>query len=245
MLRTLSALLLAMAALAGGCVPSDLLQPDAPTSGAAMVQNSPFATPTSVTARPNLGTKPAPAAAEVGIVVDRIGRQILVANPAVAVKPVFLTIGAQQPEIFHQDTSVIYITEGLVRLCKTEGQLAAVLSVELGRMASERESIAHPDNRYGERRPPIAVTMGNAGQFSGLEQLQQVEVANLDLDRPRSNKRFVPPDPNVLARGYLKAAGLDEQELDAAAPILAQADKNYIIEKQFKGPSDTPTWTPR
>ena len=167
------------------------------------------------------------------------------ANPELGVKPAFLTIGSPQPEIFHQDTSVIYITEGVVKLCKTEGQLAAVLSVELGKMISERELLIHPDARNPEKRLPITVSMGNAGQFSGLEQLQQAEIAKLDCDRPRSNKKYVAPDPLVLARGYLNAAGFDKQELDAAAPILAQADKNYVIEKQFKGPADTPTWTPR
>ena len=89
------------------------------------------------------------------------------------------------------------------------------------------------------------LTMGNAGQFSGLDQLQQAEVAKLDADRRRPSKRFVPPDPLVLARGYLDTAGFDRNELDNVAPLLAQAEKNYILEKQFKGPTDTPTWTPQ
>jgi len=53
------------------------------------------------------------------------------------------------------------------------------------------------------------------------------------------------PDPMVLARGYLDAAGFDKTELDRIIPLLDQAEKNYVLEKQFKGPSDTPTWAPR
>ena len=112
-------------------------------------------------------------------------------------------------------------------------------------MVSEREVMASPETHNPAKRPPITLTMGNAGQFSGLDQLQQAEIANLDSDKRRPNKKYVPPDPMVLARGYLDAAGFDKKELDTVAPLLAQAEKNYVLEKQFQGPSDTPTLTPR
>jgi hypothetical protein len=185
------------------------------------VPSSPFSTPQSVNARAPSNAKPPQAAPEVAIAVDKVGQQLVSLNKSLGMKPVFLTIGSPQPEIFHRDTSVVFITEGMAKQCKTEAQLAAVLSVELGRMVSERETLANPETHNPAKSPPIAVTMGNAGQFSGLEQLQQAEVVKLDADRRRPGKRFVPPDPMVLARGYLDAAGFDKNELDTVGPLAA------------------------
>ncbi len=63
----------------------------------------------------------------------QVGSQILTSNPTLGVRPVFTTIGALSEEIFHQDDKAVFITEGLVRECRTDGQLAAVLCHELGR----------------------------------------------------------------------------------------------------------------
>src|SRR5262249_39695897 len=74
--------------------------------------------------------------------VDAGGRQLLAANPQVGAKPLFHTIGAPQPEVFHRGTSDVWVTEGLVRQCATDGQLAALLCLELGKMVAEREAAA-------------------------------------------------------------------------------------------------------
>jgi hypothetical protein len=245
MVRALGFGLLATVALAAGCLPSDYLHPDAGASGAIAVPTSPFTTTTPAVIQTTSASKPAQAAPETAIAVDKVGQKLVAANKSLGMKPLFLTIGAPQPEIFHRDTSALLITEGLVKQCKTEAQLAALLSVELGRMVSERESLASPASRNPDKNPPMTVTMGNAGQFSGLDQLQQVEVDKLGCDRRRPAKRFVPPDPLVLARGFLDAAGFDKAQVDAVAPLLAQAEKNFELEKQIKGPSNTPTWTPQ
>jgi hypothetical protein len=245
MVRALSIALLAGALAVAGCVPADFLQKDGPVSGATAVPTSPFTTPGPAVGQLTSGGKTSQAAPETAIIVDKVGQQLVAANKSLGMQPLFLTVGAPQPEIFHRDTSALLITDSLVKQCKTEAQLAALLSVELGRMVSEREGLANPAVRNPEKRPPIVVTMGNAGQFSGLDQLQQAEIAKLDADRRRPTKKFVPPDALVLARGYLDAAGFDKREVDAVAPLLAQAEKNYEVEKQLKGPSDTPAWTPQ
>jgi hypothetical protein len=245
MVRTLGVGLLATVTLAAGCLPNDFLHPETGPTGATAVPTSPFTTTSPAVIQTTSATKPAQAAPETAIAVDKVGQQLLAANKSLGMKPLFLTIGAPQPEIFHRDTSALLITEGLVKQCKTEAQLAALMSVELGRMVSEREVLASPAAHNPDKNPPITVTMGNAGQFSGLDQLQQVEMDKLGCDRHRPVKRFVPPDPLVLARGYLEAAGFDRSQVDAVAPLLAQAEKNYELEKQLKGPSTTPTWTPQ
>src|SRR5882672_12104351 len=45
--------------------------------------------------------------------------------------PFVTAIGAADPEVFHVGQNQIYITEGLVRQCQTEGQLAAGLAIEM------------------------------------------------------------------------------------------------------------------
>jgi predicted Zn-dependent protease len=244
MVRLCSALVLVTAALAGGCLPTDFLMPDDATSGAALVPTSPFGTPPPVNTL-SISKKTPATDSSIELKVDELGHKLVAANPSLGMKPIFSTIGSPQPEIFHCDTVGVCVTEGLVRQCKTEGQLAAVLSVELGRMVADRETLVSPETRNPEKLPPLILTMGNAGQFSGMEQIQQAEIAKFDGDRHRPSRKFVPPDPQVLARGYLEAAGFDRSELDAVAPLLQEAEKNFILEKQFKGVNTTPAWEPR
>src|SRR5262245_25790007 len=80
-----------------------------------------------------------PASIQAAARVDTLGRSILAANPQLGIQPLFRTIGAPQPEIFHHGTFEIDITEGLVNQCTTDAQLAAVLASELGKLVSERE----------------------------------------------------------------------------------------------------------
>ena len=75
----------------------------------------------------------APPSLEIAARVDAAGAKILIANPQIPFKPLFRTIGSPQPEIFHRGVSEILITEGLASECKTDAQLAAVLSMELAR----------------------------------------------------------------------------------------------------------------
>lgn len=238
MMRSLPAALLLLTC---GCVPLDVFQTPGET---AMVPSSPLTTPTQAPAATK-SFKASPSSPETALLVDRIGNQLLRANKQLNIKPAFLTISAPKPEMFHQGTGIIYITDSLVRQCKTETQLAALLSVELGRMISEREAQANPELSEQPKRLPLTVQIGNAAQFSGTEQLYAAEVAKLDADRRQPLKKFVPPSPEVLARKYLEAAGVDLQELATVAPLLQEADRNYVLEKQFKAATDTTTWAPR
>src|SRR5438128_9593914 len=108
MVRSLGAALLLAAALAGGCLPTDFLQPDNHAEGAAAVPTSPFGTPQ--TTAPVFSTKPPPSAsATLAIKVDEVGQRLLTCNPKLGMVPLFLTIGSPQPEMFHRDTTAVYI----------------------------------------------------------------------------------------------------------------------------------------
>src|SRR5438270_9919699 len=97
----------------------------------------------------------APATEAESVRVDAVGQKLLAANDKANLHPHFACVGVKEPEVFHQGEAMVYVTEGLTRQCETEGQLAAVLSVELARMAAERERLASPAARQLGSRPPI------------------------------------------------------------------------------------------
>jgi hypothetical protein len=216
--------------LATGCLTSE-----APTT---LVAANPFGAPPP--SPPATRASFAPAPLEPAARVDSLGRKLLAANPQLGVRPLFRTIGAPQPEIFHVGTSEIDLTVGLVNQCATEGQLAAVLCHQLGKMIAERETLAGPQARDPERPPPMEVRVGNdnAGSFGPADQTHLAELAKFDRERRRSaNQPSPPPNPQTLARTYLTKAGYTAGELDAAAPALQAAAENHTFAKQLFQPS--------
>jgi hypothetical protein len=172
--------------------------------------------------------------------VDSIGRKILAANPQLAMQPQFRTIGAPQSEVFHRGTIEVDITEGLVKQCATDGQLAAVLCQELGKMVSERESLAGPQARLPERAPPMEVRIGsdNAGSFGPADQLYRAELAKYEKERPRVAATQL-PDPQALGLAYLTKTGYPATDLDAVKPILATVPANSSLARQMSVPLQT------
>jgi hypothetical protein len=86
--------------------------------------------------------------------------------------------------------------------------------------------------------PPMEVPIGNAGLFTAMDGVHQVELARYEQQRP---KRVPPPEPQALARVYLEKAGYATAELDHVSPLLRTAARNYVVEKQFK--SGGPSWS--
>lgn len=198
-----------------------------------LVPESPFgqAIPPGTTARsaqPN-------ASLEVAARVDTVGRQLMSANPKLGLQPLFITIGAPQLEIFHRGTNELIITEGLVKQCASDAQLAAVLSLELGKMVTEREALAGAQARAPEPPPPMDVRIGNdnAGFFGPADQLHRAELARLDGERRQRRAAATPLDPQALAKRYLTQAGYPATELDAAAPLLKEANENRAFARQM------------
>jgi hypothetical protein len=212
--------------LAPGCV-SD----DGPT---ALVAANPFAH--RPPAGPRVKASYTAAPVDVAIRVDGLGRKILAANRQIGVRPLFTAVGDPRPEIFHKATSEIVITTGLVEQCKTEGQLAAVLCNELGKMISEREALAGSPVPARLPPPPLELRVGNdnPGLVGSQDEMYKLQRAKFDknYDRPRAT---LPPDPQVLARGYLTKAGYPAADLQAAAPLLQAAENNGSLENTMTG----------
>jgi hypothetical protein len=177
--------------------------------------------------------------------VDQLGRKIVAANQQIGMRPLFRTIGAPQPEVFHIGMTDIVVTEGLVSQCKTDGELAAVLCRELGKMVSEREALAGPQARMPERAPPQEVRIGNDGGAAGTPDLTHLaELGMYERERRRpASAPLPPPEPGTLARTYLTRAGFAETDLQAVTPLLQAAAANATFERQMSpaGPN-TPAW---
>lgn len=219
--RTLAALAL----FAAGCLEGRLAQSLRPPAG-------PAANPPA----PQPAASRAPATEAAGRRVIAVSRKLLDANPALGARPVFLTLGAPQPEIFHQGGGLrpyqVFISEGLVNRCQGDDQLAAVLAVQLGRLGAELAAARAPA-RDGEAALPPAPRLGNDdsathGSADGTRRMEAAKFA-----RPRGG-RAPPPRPEALAKLYLSRAGYPEAALAAVAPLLREAEDHDRLEGQFR-----------
>jgi hypothetical protein len=230
-------LTLSLAAASGGCTTADLptwLNPD-PQPPLGTVPDRPF-TPTPTGPLPTIARAPATEAATRR--VNDVGQRLLASNPELPVRPVFLGIGSPDPQIFHRDTTAIYVSDGLVNKCTTDAQLAAVVASELGKMISTREAVLALKAARGERdRPPtLSVGTDSGGTFGPPDGTRLAELGKFEQDTghgPTGAKPSPPPNPDLLARTYLKKAGFAATDLDAVAPLLREAAQHDDIEKQF------------
>jgi hypothetical protein len=171
--------------------------------------------------------------------VALLGRNILDANPQIHVRPVFQCVGKPEPTIFHPAANQVVITEGLVRECKTEGQLAAVLCQELARIESERQAEALASAQRMAQEPPPAFTIGNevGGRFGESDGTRRAELAKFEQKNPRPASIPLQPlaPPDALARAYLQKAGYRAADYDEVTTLLRKAEINSRLEKQMTG----------
>lgn len=173
-----------------------------------------------------------PASTAAAARVDLVGRRVLAANPQVGARPVFRTVGSPATEVFFRGTSDIFITEGLVQKCETDGQLAAVLCQELGQMVAAREAMTPATTRRPNRPPPMDLRLGGDDRFGGSADRTEVrEISKFDGDRAPGGA--VPlPDANHLARDYHARAGYTPRDFDAAEPVLKAASRQGALRQQ-------------
>jgi hypothetical protein len=176
----------------------------------------------------------AAASLEIAARVDRVGRQITLANTQLGMQPMFRTIGAPQAEVFHKGTVEIDVTEGLVRKCASDGQLAAVLCQELGKMVVEREALMPAEGRQPAPLAPLDVPVGNDNGFLGsADQVHRAELAKFEASHPRRVHPASLPDPQALARAYLVKTGFPATDLDAVAELIRSAETNQTLARQI------------
>jgi hypothetical protein len=208
-----------------------------PTTETALIPATPFGSTTPNLSRFAPEATPA-ATTEAATNVARVGLKVVCANPAIGVKPHFITIGGENAplELFHNGDSDVFITETLARQCKNEGELASLLSTELGRIVSERTVVRASD--VNDRGPPPYVPVGNdyGGTFGPADGTRMMELAKYERNRAIARAQTAPPAPDVLARVYMKNAGYNPADVDSVASLLRLADGSSKLEKLVTAP---------
>lgn len=229
------------ALLFAGCSHSSLFTSDNTQTATQQVPASPFAEP-----RKQAPTRVsyAPASQEASYRVVLIKDKLIGQNPQIGLKPYAIAIGSNDPEIFHKGND-IYITEGLIRQCATDDQLAGVLAFEMGRMVAEREATVSDDVRQPARPRPFEVPIGGGGYRSEADPLHHVELSRYEKQNPKPSGKLPRPDPHNVARGVLERAGYQRTDLDAVLPVLENAQRYSVLESQFKGAVQQTDWKAR
>jgi hypothetical protein len=220
-----SSRLMVLAALAGGGCFLDRERPPGPDA-----------------TRDALRVRQDPAVAQANIAactrVYSLGVRILVANEELPRPMTFQAVGHPHPEIFHRGTSTIIVTQKIVDMCRTDGELAAVLCVELGRMVAEREALAPLEARQPTpHAPPEGVAIRDASGVSNPDPMRLRELAHYEEEQRRRTGSGRLPDPLELARTYLTRTGFDAEEMEKIKPILRAAAEHSDVE-QLMNPSN-------
>jgi hypothetical protein len=169
--------------------------------------------------------------------VFAVGHKIVAANKNCGLDAnlAFVTYPAPTVEIFHPDRTRVFVTEGLVRKCDEE-QLAAMLALELGRMAAERMA-ASPYLDIRSFQEPIHLQTGSDKSSSEI-----ADWARFDGQQRPSAKSL--PDPRQLAQAFLESAKYGKNCLDSAYPIVEEAGLSHNIEMRVKGLPSRSDWQP-
>jgi hypothetical protein len=173
--------------------------------------------------------------------VDTLGRKILAQNPFTGIEPMFWAIGVPEPMLFHKGYQELYISEGLVKQCQTEAELAAVLCSELGQMVAERQA-ARRVGAERDRIPEVGLPGGTAVGTSGGTPDDPGRAAERAYQEKRAKalQQTSVEDAGKLARGLMRGAGFDPAELERIEPLLKQSDRGKALQKQLTGSAPAP-----
>ncbi len=183
-----------------------------------------------------------PAQPELDFRVNQIKDKLAGDNPQIGLKPFTKVLSSPDPEIFRMGLNHIYLTDTLVKQCDTDALLAAALANELGKMISEREKSVADQIRAPEPLLPPSVPIGGMGNSREADPTRYVEMAFFEKEHPKTPRKLTPVNPQVVARSILEKAGFQRTDLDAALPILQNAERNSVHANQFNGPAKQSDW---
>ncbi|MCE9561405.1 MAG: hypothetical protein K8U57_05065 [Planctomycetes bacterium] len=174
--------------------------------------------------------------------VEMLGRRINTQNVFTGIEPHFYMMDIPEVALYHRGTEELFISKGLVKKCKTEAELAAVLCTELGQMIAEKRGV----KRAGGDRDtiPDAALPGGAvvGGGTPTDLGREAEIAYHERRHPRGAKPASSDNPAKLSRELLKGAGFDEAELDRVEPLLRQSKRGVDLQKQMSDSATPPKW---
>ncbi len=172
--------------------------------------------------------------------VERLGRQILARYPFAGIEPLFFTVGVDEPLLFHRGSEQLVISEGLVRRCSSDAELAALLCRELGAMIAE-----HRLNRRLDADPiPEVGLPGTSAPAGGaaFDTARAAELARAE-QRRQQRHRHLPADPAAIAQELLEHAGYPQEVLERVPPLLKEVRRGSAIETQLQQATPPPVWS--
>lgn len=199
--------------LCGGCTAPQTLSP---VSG---MGPEPFAKP--APAPPN------PALAAYQERVTTTGYKLVAANGEAMqqLRPNWTVIEGNNPGVLYEGEQA-YLTDGLVRACATEGQLAAVMSWTMGQMYHARQARLAANAAALSVRPPETFRVGHDGSgFTEADPAFQAQYRReMELQKERRLAKMPAPEPLIIARQVVAQAGYSIHELDQVKDLLHQLD---------------------
>jgi hypothetical protein len=178
---------------------------------------------------------------EVAERVETLGRKIIAQNSFTGIEPMFFAVGVPESVLFHRGPDELFISEGLVKQCKTEAELAAVLCSELGQMVAEKRAV----RRVGADRDAISDTsLPGGASVSGGNQYDPVRAAELGYrdKQPKPPPPIAPADAAKASADLMKGSGYDPAVLEQIQPLLKQSDRGAALRKQMSRPGTAPQW---
>jgi len=174
--------------------------------------------------------------------VEQLVRRIVTQNAFTGLEPIIYTMGVPESALFHRGTQELFISEGLVKKCKTEAELAAVLCTELGQMVAEKRGV----KRTGGDRDTIPDSALPGGAMVGggtpADPGREAEIAFHERRHPRGARTAGGDNPAKLSRELLKGAGFDEAEFDRVEPLVRQSERGSALRKQMSDSAAPPKW---
>ncbi len=162
---------------------------------------------------------------------DTVASAVIAANKdETGLQPRIITVGKPEPVMYHLDTHLIVLSDGLINACKDDEQLAAIISYELARMVSERESQT-PSRRRDNQLPPVPrLTPDIAGSRMSPDMTELAEAGFHEKKYPRKVDRTkeAVPEVSALSRKYLEQGGHDPKVLEKLEPLIKEAELNGI-----------------
>jgi len=166
--------------------------------------------------------------------VAKIGHEIITKNPGLGVHPIFQTTGEAKLVLSHKAAKVVVISESLSKQCG-DGELAALLSDELGRMVVEQESLASRVKPGAANTRPLAGGMDrDGGSFGPADGVQLAEAAIISRKSrgveaaPDLSYGLKTTDSIRLGEEILKRSGFQPEDAAKVRDLRRQSVKGVV-----------------
>ena len=158
--------------------------------------------------------------------VETVGRKLIAQNTFTGIEPLFFTVGVPEAVLFHRGPEELIVSEGVVKQCKTDGELAAVLCSELAQMMNEKKS-ARRAAPIATRSPKLACRRVRA--WPEARWTIPAAPRNGPFKSGTGNRmvRETRPIRRSLRRDLMRGAGYDPADLDRVAPLLKQSAPDW------------------